>query len=122
MTDSLLLDTNIIIYALQGAVPIDQLLEQRKVYLSFITEIELYSWPAISDSDIKLIRNFISQGQIIEYSSQLKNQVIEIRKKYKLKMSDAFIAATALVYDLPLVSADVIFNKVEKINFLKVNL
>jgi len=43
--DSLLVDTNIVIYSLQGVSHVNKLLEQRKIYVSFITEIELYSWP-----------------------------------------------------------------------------
>ena len=70
----------------------------------------------------RLIRNFISSCQILEYSFPLKKRVIEIRKNYKLKMADAFIAATAIQYDIPLVSAGVVFNKVTGINFIKINL
>jgi predicted nucleic acid-binding protein len=122
MTDNLLIDTNIVIYGLQGFKPVNQLLEQRKISLSFISEIELYSWPNLNEGDTHLIKDFIDTCQIIEYSSQLKKRVIEVRKKFKLKMADAFIAATALQYDLPLVSADAIFNKVNEINFIKVSL
>jgi predicted nucleic acid-binding protein len=122
MTDNLLIDTNIIIYGLQGFKPVNQLLEQRKISLSFISEIELYSWPNLNERDTHLIKDFIDTCQIIEYSSQLKERVIEVRKKFKLKMADAFIAATALQYDLPLVSADAIFNKVYEINFIKVSI
>ena len=122
MTDKLLLDTNAVIYALQGALHINELLERRNLHLSFITEIELYSWPVLKPDDQRLIRNFISSCQILESSFPLKKRVIEIRKNYKLKMADAFIAATAIQYDIPLVSADVVFNKVTGINFIKINL
>jgi predicted nucleic acid-binding protein len=122
MTDNLLIDTNIVIYGLQGFKPVNQLLEKRKISLSFISEIELYSWPNLNERDTHLIKNFIDTCQIIEYSSQLKERVIEVRKKFKLKMADAFIAATALQYDLPLVSADAIFSKVIEINFIKVSI
>jgi len=37
-------------------------------------------------------------------------------------MSDAFIAATAIQHELPLVSAVAIFGKLTEINFLKVDL
>lgn len=37
-------------------------------------------------------------------------------------MSDAFIAATAIQYDIPFVSADSIFDRVKELNLLKINL
>ena len=122
MNDSLLVDTNIVIYALQGIPHVNKLLEQRKIYVSFITEIELYSWPGLNDKDNQLIEDFLNSCRVVEYSSRLKQQVIEVRKKFKLKMSDAFIAASAIQNELPLVSADAIFSKLAEINFLKVNL
>lgn len=121
MIGDLLVDTNIVIYSLQGITQINELLYGKKLYVSFITEIELYSWPSISEKDSKLIQRFIESCQIIEYSSQLKMEVIEVRKKYNLKMADAFISATSSQYDIPLVSADSIFSKISEINFIQVS-
>jgi len=85
MNDSLLVDTNIIIYALQGVSHVNKLLEKRRIYVSFITDIELYSWPGLNDKDNQLIEDFLNSCRIVEYSSHLKQQVIDVRKKFKLK-------------------------------------
>jgi predicted nucleic acid-binding protein len=39
--------------------------------------------------------------------------------KYRLKLPDAIIAATCYYLDLPLVSADKIFSKVEEITLIR---
>lgn len=122
MIGDILVDTNIVIYSLQGITQINELLFGKKLYVSFITEIELYSWPSIGEKDRKLIQRFIESCQIIEYSSQLKMEVIEVRKKYNLKMADASISATSSQYDIPLVSADSIFSKISEINFIQVRI
>jgi predicted nucleic acid-binding protein len=38
--------------------------------------------------------------------------------KYGLKIPDAFIAATALNFRLPLISGDSIFKRIEELDFL----
>ena len=94
MNGKILLDTNIIIYSLQGDEQITRLLDGEKLSISFITEIELLSLPQLNQQDIRLIQDFINSCKLIDYSSGLKDKVIEIRKKYGLKMSDAFVAAS----------------------------
>ncbi|MDB5193963.1 MAG: hypothetical protein JWQ96_3526 [Segetibacter sp.] len=70
---------------------------------------------------LKLIRDLISNVSYFDYSSRIKDVTFTLRQKYKLKLGDAFIASTALKYDLPLVSADKDFAKVaglRLINFI----
>ncbi|MBI1767460.1 MAG: type II toxin-antitoxin system VapC family toxin [Bacteroidetes bacterium] len=120
MNSKLILDTNIVIYALQGDKHISDLIDEERLSISFITEIELLSWPQLSELDSKLIRNFIGKCRVIEYSSALKEKVIDVRKKYNLKMSDAFVAASAILDDSPLISADSVFSKIKELQFFQV--
>jgi predicted nucleic acid-binding protein len=55
---------------------------------------------------------------IIDINSQTKQIAIELRKKYALKIPDLIIAATSIYLDLPLVSADAAFKKINEINFI----
>lgn len=96
MRNNLFLDTNVVIYALQGKQHIANLIEEEKLYLSFISEIELLSWPGLNSPDLGLVAKFINKCTVVEYSSQLKETVIDFRKRYHLKMSDAFIAVQLL--------------------------
>ena len=120
MNNKLFIDTNIVIYALQGDKHIIDLIDEERLSISFITEIELLSWPRLSELDDRVVRNFISACRVIEYSSGLKEKVIEVRKKYNLKMSDAFIAASAILDDSPLISADLVFSKIKELQFFQV--
>jgi predicted nucleic acid-binding protein len=120
MNDRLLIDTNIVIYALQGQHNIVDLIDGESLSISFITEIELLSWPKINDKDIQWLKKFITGCRIVEYSSELKQQVIHIRRNYNLKMSDAFVAASALSEEIPLLSADGVFSIVKEIQFFRI--
>ena len=52
---------------------------------------------------------------IIDINPVIKSYTIEFRKKYKLKLPDAIIAATAQFLNIPLVTADKSFNKINEI-------
>ncbi len=120
MRTNLFLDTNVVIYALQGKKHIASIIEGEKLYISFISEIELLSWPTLNSEDEGLVSEFISGCQIVEYSSRLKEIVIDFRKPYKLKMSDAFVAASAFQFEMLLVSADPAFSRIKEIEFFLV--
>jgi len=120
MTDRILADSNVVIYTLQGLQHVRQLLDKRSVFISFITEVELLSFHKNTIQDIKHIREFIKYSHILEYSIQIKNIAIDIRKKYRLNLPDAFIAASAIEYNLPLISADPVFAKISELTFSKI--
>ena len=110
---SYLLDTNTIIYFLQQQFPhgvaafIDNLLMTAKPCFSVITEIELLCWKTASPKDIQLIQNFVKDSKVIELESSIKYVTVDIRKAKKIKLPDAIIAATALVYNLTIVTRNV---------------
>jgi hypothetical protein len=53
------------------------------------------------------LHNFIEDSLVIELEQPIKYKTADIRKKHKIKLPDAIIAATALVYELSLVSRNV---------------
>ena len=109
--NSLLLDSNIVLYLLNGEETLIPLLEDKQLYLSFITQLELLSFPKISREEINKIESFIKECIIIEMSSTIKNDTINLRKKFYLKLPDSIIAATSLYINVPLVTADSDFKK-----------
>jgi len=122
MSSALLLDTNVVIFALQGSANINSLITNQRLFLSSVTEIELLSWPLAKSQYLRLVKDFVALSTLIEYFSSLKDQVIQFRRTYNLKLADAFIAATAAQLDVTLVSADIGFSKLQEFNFIKVNL
>lgn len=100
-------DTNAIIYYFKGiqkVTVIFKLLEDsnKAVNLSVITKIELLSFN--NENEIKNIDKLLSNSQIFSLNDEVVEQTIKIRKKYKLKLPDAIIAATALINNLILVT------------------
>ncbi|MFO7744518.1 MAG: PIN domain-containing protein [Psychroflexus sp.] len=112
--NSLLLDSNILLYLLNGEETLIPLLEDKQLYLSFITQLELLSFPGISEKEINKIKSFIDKCIIIEMSSTIKEYTIKLRKKHKLKLPDSIIAASSLYINVPLVTADTDFKKISE--------
>lgn len=109
----LLVDTNIVLYFLQGDDEIARFFSDYDLAVSFITELKLLSFGQISTEDDQLIRTFLLYVRIIDITPEIKTQTIEIRKESKLKLPDAIIAATATSQDLPFLTADTGFSKVK---------
>jgi predicted nucleic acid-binding protein len=111
----ILVDSNILIYLLSGNKFIAEELESAKVFLSFITEVELLSYSKLSKAGETRIKTMFEELNIIPYSESIKATTIELRRKYSLKLPDAFIAATAFENHLPLYTADAELGKVNEI-------
>ncbi len=62
----LLVDTNIILYALKGDMALTELIDGQDLFISFITRIELLSFPGIDKPGIALIEHFLEQIPVIE--------------------------------------------------------
>lgn len=118
-------DTNTAIYYLQQQFPlnaekfIDDSLEVSPPCISAITEIELLCWKTASDKDLEVLNNFIRDSIVIELEQAIKLKTAVIRKLHKIKLPDAIIAATALVYDLTLITRNTSdFKNIEKLETL----
>jgi predicted nucleic acid-binding protein len=118
-------DTNTAIYYLQQQFPpsaekfMDSILEDSGPAISVITEIELLCWKTPKETDLKVLHNFIEDALIFELEKQIKVKTAEIRKAHKIKLPDAVIAATALAYNLTLLTRNVNdFKYIDGINLI----
>ena len=116
---SLVIDTNIALYLFNGDRTIASLLDGRNVYISFITEIELLGFPGITNEQKAISKEFIEDSVVIDLNDAIKRMTIDLRVKYNLKIPDAIIASSALYLNLPLISADKVFEKVSELQFIK---
>lgn len=112
------LDTNIILYLLDGDQTLATFLYEKQLYISFITELELLGFDGITKKEEVVVRDFLQQCKIFPINTSIKEETIRIQRKYHTKLPDSIIIATALQLDLPLVSADNTFTKVEELNFI----
>jgi len=107
-----LLDTNAVIYYVKdesGVVSIieDIYTKNIPVYLSVITEAELFGFPQLSDDEAERIEKFLQSVSIVPMDSQIARLTGTIRKKYQLKIADSVIAATALFTNAQLLTRNV---------------
>jgi predicted nucleic acid-binding protein len=116
--NKLLLDTNIILYLLKGDTTLVDILEGKQIYISFVTELELYSFRELTTKDKVKIDAILAACSIIDINAGIKAKTIEIRIEHKVKLPDSIIAGTALYFKMPLISADKGFERIEELNLL----
>jgi predicted nucleic acid-binding protein len=116
--NSLLVDTNIVLYLLSGDKTLASFLKGKKLYVSFITQLEILGYEGIKKSDLRKIELFLNDCTIIDIQSDIKNKVIEIRKIGKIKLPDAIIAATSSYLGIPLISSDKGFEKISSLDLI----
>lgn len=113
-----LLDTNAILYILNGDEALAKFLYEDRLYISIITEMELLSYKDITAKEMQLVKTFLSDFTIVNISELIKDQAIETKKNTFLKLPDSIIAATAIILDIPFVTSDKQFRTVSKLNLL----
>ena len=116
--NNILLDTNIVLYLLNGEETLIPLLEEKNLFLSFITQLELLSAKYIKPEDISKIKQFISECTVIDITQEIKEHTIQFRQSYSLKLPDCIIAATSLWLNMPLITADSDFKRVDAIDLI----
>jgi predicted nucleic acid-binding protein len=103
-------DTNTVIYYLQQLFPppaekfIDNLLTTSHPAISVIREIELLSWRTDNEKDLNLLQNFIQDSFVLDLEQLVKQKAAMLRKTTRIKLLDAIIGATAIAFDLTLVT------------------
>tara|TARA_R110002049_G_scaffold293731_1_gene478935 strand:- start:15493 stop:15786 length:294 start_codon:yes stop_codon:yes gene_type:complete len=88
---------------------------KKQLYISVITELELLAFKGISVKEGKVINEFVSQCKIININNAVKQETIRIRKTYNTKLPDSIIIASALYLDLPLITSDMEFKKIDEL-------
>jgi predicted nucleic acid-binding protein len=107
-------DTNALIYLLNGNPCMSPFLHN-KLSFSIISEMELLSFNKITSEEESNIKSLLSDCKEITLTGEIKEKAIEIRKKYKIKLPDAIVAASAIVNNLPLITADKGFNQIKEL-------
>lgn len=75
-------------------------------HFSVLTRIELLSIVNLSPGDLLDIDLFLDRGVEIQIDPIIASTAADLRRAYRGRLPDAVIAATALVYDLPLLTRD----------------
>lgn len=107
MGSKYLMDSNAIIDFFNGSLPINgkQLISSIEPAISVITQIELFCGNNIKPSELLQLKKFVSVTVIYSNIDEaIVTQTINIRKAHKVRTPDAIIAATALAYNLTLIT------------------
>ncbi len=100
-----LIDTNILIYYLNGTAPsnkeVENALLNNDFTISSITLTEILSWKSLSDDDVKLIIDRFSTIEIISPDRNISVHAAKFRRTHNVKLADAIIAASAIQLNIP---------------------
>ncbi|HRR87668.1 MAG TPA: type II toxin-antitoxin system VapC family toxin [Phycisphaerae bacterium] len=98
------LDTNILIYLLEGRLQDE--LPGSGLCLSVITEIELLSYSRLTEDQKARIQDMVTRLTVIGLTPQVKEAAIQLRRVNRLTIPDAIVAATALSLGAELLTND----------------
>ncbi len=120
MRPDFIANTNILIYIHEGNQNILPFLDFA-FGISFITEIELLGFKGIREEEEIKLRKLIGDCYFIDWNLQIKEKTIALKKEYNIKLPDAIIAATSIVNEIPLLTADKDFSRIEKLDLIMFN-
>ena len=119
-----LIDTNVVIDFFIGRLPLkatdwlEELFEGEFCF-SIINKIELLGFTSTDPNEMQLLEDLVGIAVLLPLSDEVANETIEMRKQHKIKLPDAIVGATAISYNLTLVTRNLKdFSKVLKLNIL----
>lgn len=112
-----LADTNIFIGVMSTPASLLHFLDDEWHY-SFISRIELLSKPELTKAQEKEILLTLDEATLAAYNHAIESQTIAIRRKHRCKLPDAIIAATAIYYNLTLLTFDRGFSVIDGLDVI----
>ncbi len=85
--NNILVDTNIASYLLGGDSSLAELLENKNVYVSFITELELLGFKDISELEKLVIEDFLKDCIIYRFKRNYKTCNDQFKAEQKSKVT-----------------------------------
>ena len=119
MEQNYLIDTNVIIDNFGNKLPekAKNFIYSLDLTISVITKIEILGWKNATKEQLSPLYAFMEIVKILPINDIVIEKTIEIRQKMKIGLGDALIAATALVYDLTLITRNTIdFENISGLN------
>ena len=115
---NILCDTNVLIHLLNNNPDVVDFLTEKRVFISSVTELELYEKPDMSSSELAIIDKLIDSCDIIDLIQPVKEIVKRLKQQYRIKLPDAIVAAAAIYSDIPLITFDSDFSKIEELKLV----
>jgi predicted nucleic acid-binding protein len=109
MGQGFLIDTNVVIdytsnlLPENGSVFVEQIFNTNFI-TSVIVKIEVLGYNEPAPEKMQLLTEFMDTATVLPLDNTITHKTIELRRIKKIKLADAIIAATALIYGLIIVS------------------
>lgn len=101
----MLLDSNIVISAARpGGQTLANYLEDPDACVSIVTTIEVLGYHRMTADEERILNRYLASIPVLPLNDAIASRAIALRKQRKMGVPDAIIAATALEWDLPLVT------------------
>ncbi len=105
-----LIDTNAIIELVDKSLPesairqLEDWIDAEECIASIINKIEVMSFPLMTEENERDFNDFFTVITIVPLSAEIAQITWQLRRAVKIKLPDAIIAATALYFNLPLIT------------------
>ena len=101
----MLIDSNVIIYAARPEHPaLRTLIAEHAPAVSAISYVEVLGYHLLTDQERQHFEAFFAAATVLPLSKTVLDQAMKLRQLRKITLADALVAATALVYNLTLVT------------------
>jgi predicted nucleic acid-binding protein len=87
--------------------------------ISAVTKIEVLGWRNATKEQLRPLEDFMEFARILPIDDQVISKTIKIRQNNKIALGDAIIGATAIVYNLTILTRNIAdFKNIEDLNVL----
>jgi toxin FitB len=103
----MILDSNILIYFVDPAYEsLRSYLSQEQITISIsaITKLEVMGFHRLRPVDKEALEDLLVSASVLPITGDVIEEAIRLRRQRKRSLGDSIIAATALLYDLPLLT------------------
>ena len=121
MGQKFLIDTNVVIEVLGNAMPthVKKNVLCMPPIVSAVTYMETLGWYRVTSSQLHVLQTFMNSATILPINQPVIEKTILVRQQKKIGLGDAIIAATAMVYDMAVVTRNVSdFTSINGLNVL----
>ena len=116
--NNIVLHTNALINYLEGYELEVDLVGDKQIVISEISEMEIQCNPNLISSDRSILKQFLKTLIVIPLHNQIKEKSIDIRLTTRMKLMDSIIASTAQVCGISLITSDEKFKSVKTITLI----
>ncbi|HSJ56668.1 MAG TPA: type II toxin-antitoxin system VapC family toxin [Anaerolineae bacterium] len=104
----MLVDSNIIIYAsLREHADLRKFIAAHAPAVSAVSYVEVLGYHALTAEEEAGFRQFFAVSTLLPVDQDVLDQAVVLRRRYRMSLGDALVAATALVHHLALVTHNV---------------